>query len=373
MTILFLTLKTFSATGGIEKFNRCFSKALHENAGATDWKVQMLSAYDIETDENYLPAALFIGFGKNKWRFFIAALRRMRQADVIIFGHINLTPLILLSAFLYPRRRKICIAHGREVWQALSRQQLKALKSCNQVWSVSRFTATILTGQHGLRDETIKVFPNTLDPFFAKDIGAAEKTSLKKRYGIKENEKIILTVARLADTEKYKGYDIILKLLPSVAAFFPNIKYVLCGKWDEKEKERILLLINASKLHNLVILTGFIKEFELVSHYQMADLFVLPSRKEGFGIVFLEAAWCGLPVIAGNRDGSAEALLHGELGTLVDPDNSAELEEAIVRSLKMPLTVSQQEQQRHLVQEHFGFNQFKKRQATMLNKVMCEW
>ncbi len=66
----------------------------------------------------------------------------------------------------------------------------------------------------------------------------------------------------------------------------------------------------------------------------MADLFLLAGRGEGFGIVLLEALASGCPVIASNLDASAEAVLHGELGTVVDPGNPQELAQAIVNALK---------------------------------------
>ena len=59
----------------------------------------------------------------------------------------------------------------------------------------------------------------------------------------------------------------------------------------------------------------------------------MPSKGEGFGIVFLEALSCGKPVLAGNKDGSVDALLNGKLGTLVDPDDPAEIAEALIRIL----------------------------------------
>ena len=68
----------------------------------------------------------------------------------------------------------------------------------------------------------------------------------------------------------------------------------------------------------------------------LADVFVMPSTGEGFGIVFLEAMACGCPVVAGNRDGSVDALAHGELGRLVDPHSSEELLRALVDTLGEP-------------------------------------
>ena len=76
---------------------------------------------------------------------------------------------------------------------------------------------------------------------------------------------------------------------------------------------------------DLVKFAGFVPESEKVDYYRLADLFALPSRGEGFGIVFLEAMACGVPTMAGKFDGGREALDDGRLGILVDPGSENEL------------------------------------------------
>src|SRR5262249_38877932 len=73
---------------------------------------------------------------------------------------------------------------------------------------------------------------------------------------------------------------------------------------------------------------------ELAEHYRLADVFIMPSVKEGFGIVFLEAAACGVPVIGGNEDGSWDALREGRLGRAIDPDNEQDLVGAVLAALR---------------------------------------
>ena len=119
-----------------------------------------------------------------------------------------------------------------------------------------------------------------------------------------------------------------------------------------------LKLISVYKVDEQVILPGFIDESELTDHFLLADLFVLPSKKEGFGIVFIEALACGLPVVCGNTDGSVDAIYNGELGKAINPDDIAELENAITEYLKTPLT----EDKRRLLHDkcllHFNENDY---------------
>ncbi len=149
------------------------------------------------------------------------------------------------------------------------------------------------------------------------------------RYGLTQHHNILFTLARLANTEQYKGYDQVIKAVASLKKQIPQLKYVLAGPYDVDEEHRLKQIIARHNVEDVVILTGFIEERELTNHFLMADLFVLPSKKEGFGIVFIEAMACGLPVICGNADGSLDAVKGGKLGTAINPDNLEELQDQI--------------------------------------------
>src|SRR5205814_269912 len=99
------------------------------------------------------------------------------------------------------------------------------------------------------------------------------------------------------------------------------------------DRERIEALIRELNLEENVTLAGRVADNELPGFYQLCDVFAMPSKGEGFGIVFLEAMACGKPVIAGNKDGSVDAVLNGRLGVLVDPDNVVQIAEALIAIL----------------------------------------
>src|SRR5262249_8559065 len=79
--------------------------------------------------------------------------------------------------------------------------------------------------------------------------------------------------------------------------------------------------------------SGMVAPKELADYYRVADVFVMPSTQEGFGIVFLEAAASGLPLIGGNRDGSLDALADGSLGIGIDPENRTDLALALLQAI----------------------------------------
>lgn len=175
----------------------------------------------------------------------------------------------------------------------------------------------------------------------------------------------MLTITRLSSSEKYKGYDNIIQLMDELIHNTGEIKYLIGGKADPDEKRRVETLIAQGKRKDAVSLLGFIKDSELIDHYLLADVFVMQSKKEGFGIVFIEALACGRKVIAGSKDGSAEALLQGELGKLIDPDSKAEARAAIEGYLEAIQGESPAVLQQKVV-DAFGFSRYKERMQEYL-------
>jgi glycosyltransferase involved in cell wall biosynthesis len=142
---------------------------------------------------------------------------------------------------------------------------------------------------------------------------------------------VLLTITRLASREQYKGYDNVLYALKILTATNPAIRYLVAGKYDAAEKQRLDQLVSELSLEQYVIFAGYIPDEELAAHYSIADCYIMPSKKEGFGIVFIEAMYYGKPVIGGNKDGSMDALDNGKLGIPVNPDSIQEIAAAIVK------------------------------------------
>jgi glycosyltransferase involved in cell wall biosynthesis len=360
-TTLFLYLKSFSFTGGIEKFNRCFLKALHEVGVEKGIHVKAISSHDTVSNEQYFPTQQFKGFGGNRILFILYACWQALFAKQIILGHINLAVIGCWVKWLRPKTELIVIIHGVDVWQPQTGFKLKALQMADKILSVSNYTKTIVCTNHPeVNPNKIHIFPNTIDPYFKLPSSFQKPQYLQERYGLKEATKVLLTVTRLANTEQFKGYDHTISVLPILQQqLSANVQYILGGKGQEQELARIEQHIQQTGTKHQVQLIGFIKDEELIDHYLLADVFVMPSKKEGFGIVFIEAMACGLKVIAGNKDGSVDALLNGELGTLIDPDNKVELLQALQSALLNQIHDGKALQE--IVVTVFGFNTYKER------------
>jgi phosphatidylinositol alpha-1,6-mannosyltransferase len=185
------------------------------------------------------------------------------------------------------------------------------------------------------------VLNNAIDPFMILPRNFSKPQRLLNQYNLTTANPIIFTLTRLAATEQYKGHERVISTISKLKLKFPCVKYILSGQYDADEKVRIDELIAANGVEEQVIVTGFIPEKELPDYFLLADLFVLPSKKEGFGIVFIEALACGLPVICGNADGSIDAIRNGELGRAVDVDNLAELESAMSENMDNKLAIEE--------------------------------
>jgi phosphatidyl-myo-inositol dimannoside synthase len=337
--IMLFTLQTFSTTGGIQKMTRILAHALNQVAIKNNWDFRLWSAYDSDSDlmPQYLPTKNFTGFG-SRVKFTLSAFFKAPKFDVVIISHINLGLVGRAIKTINPKCKIWVVAHGIEVWNELLSSKKWLLKNCDKVICVSNFTKQQIIKKHDVDAAKCEVLNNTLDPFMQLPVSFNKPGYLIEKYNLTANTPLLFTLTRLSAAEQYKGYEQVIKVIGNLKHTFPDIKYIIAGKCDAEEETRIKRIITAYNVQEQVLLTGFIEDNELVDHFLMADMFVLPSSNEGFGIVFIEALACGLPVVCGNIDGSLDAIKSGLLGTAVNPNDLAELEKAIIDGLKKTLT-----------------------------------
>lgn len=305
----------------------------------------------------------FSGYWPNKIRNVFYTLQALFSAvsdrpDLIITTHLCFTPI----AYLLKRLIKIpywTIAHGIEAWDIQKQHLQQTFQAADRILSVSQYTSgrILSSPSFDIDSQKIKLLPNTFE-LHRFDLRPKPK-HLIQYYQLDEDQPIILTVSRLLESEKYKGYDRILEALPQIRECIPNIHYILVGKGDDLS--RIETLIQELNLDRHVTLTGFIPDEDLCDHYNLCDVFAMPSKGEGFGIVYLEAMACGKPCLGGNQDGALDALAQGELGVLVNPDDIDEIAQTLIQLLKKsypnPL-LYQPEKLRKSVIDRFGFEIF---------------
>lgn len=280
-----------------------------------------------------------------------------RRPGLIIVGHANFVRLAVWAQRFLGIPFWV-IVYGIDVtWESATSNAARLVKAAHII-SISRFTRDSLIEAHRLPPERFSLLPTTFDD--RRFQPGPKPPRIRETLHLLPDRKIILTICRLSATEGYKGYDQILRALPAVRRLVPEAHYVLGGRGDDLP--RIRQLVAELGLEAAVTLAGFVPDADLVAFYQSCDVFAMPSRNEGFGIVFLEALACGRPVLAGNRDGSVDALLDGELGVLVDPEDTAAIAAALTDLLagrhRHPLVCQPDELRRRVIAaygpEHFA-------------------
>lgn len=257
--------------------------------------------------------------------------------DLIITTHANFSP-VARTLFRMCRIPTAVSAHGIEVWDLPQGMTRRGLLAADTILPVSDYTKNRLVEELPLPDDRFQVIPDTFDP--VRFSPGPAPAGLRERYGLRPSDQVLLCVSRLEASEQYKGYRQILEVLPSLTRKIPTLKFVIVGRGNDRPNiERQIERLN---LRDCVILAGFVSSQELADHYRMADAFAMPSKREGFGIVYLEAMGCGKKCLGGNKDAAVDALRHGELGILVDPDNLPELEEGLSRLMTEPKPSAQE-------------------------------
>ncbi|TZF86187.1 glycosyltransferase family 4 protein (plasmid) [Pedobacter sp. BS3] len=355
--VLFAGLSAFAHTGGIEKVNRNWLKVLSQLAEQDGIRFSGHILADRSPDERYINNRYFKGYQRQRFRFLFATCRQALRSDIIIISHVHLAPLVVFIKKLCPSIKIYLHAHGIEVWHSLNRMQLQALRLADKILAVSRYTRQQLIEQHQVPGTHIEVWPNALDVFFYVPDNLNKPAYLLERYGLSSTQKVLLTVTRLSSEEQYKGYDKVIQALPYLLKQYPGLVYLVVGKADPAEQQRVNILIEDAGLQHNVKLLGYVDEQELVDHYLLADSYVMPSTGEGFGIAFIEATACGRPVLAGNSDGSADAVLP-QTGLLCDSDNPDNLLKKLRELQTFPQSASTIQE---ATVKQYGFDAYRQR------------
>src|SRR5262245_11665576 len=326
-----LLTDAFGSLGGISQFNRDFLAAL--NACSEVERVHALPRLINQPVEEVIPEAVIFNRKAARGRIAFATqlLRyslRADRADVVICGHLHLLPLAWLAA-RYQQARLALVVHGFEAFGPTSHALANLLvNKIDAFIAVSRHSVDRFVQWSNVPRDRGFILPNCVD--LNRFTPGERDQGLVERYGLRSG-KIMLTLGRMAAGECYKGFDEVIDVLPRLLQQFPDLKYLIVG--DGSDRGRLEAAVKARDLSHCVIFAGRIPESEKVAHYNLADVFVMPSYGEGFGIALIEAAACGIAIVGSSVDGSRDALLDGRLGRMVDPKNADELIEAITEAL----------------------------------------
>jgi glycosyltransferase involved in cell wall biosynthesis len=328
MNTLLLCPELFASEGGIPRVLRLYLRALCEEAAATpDGRVSLA----VLNDKNF-PATLLTRYtndrlgkifagGRSKRRFFLAALGLGRRSQRIVCGHVRQLFIARLAKLFHPSLNYYLVAHGIEVWRPFGPLERMALRGARRIFCVSDHTrCEIMKNCLGLRAEQLVVLPNALDPAFPI---VASPPRL--------NAHVIFTLTRLDSAETYKGVDQLIAALPVIRNELPGVRLRIAGTGDDLP--RLQTLSQAQGVADAVEFLGFVEESQLADEFNACDLFALPSGKEGFGLVFIEAMAHGKPCL-GARAGGVPEVITNDCGVLVDYSDGPGLAAACVATLR---------------------------------------
>jgi phosphatidyl-myo-inositol dimannoside synthase len=322
--MLALVTDAFGGRGGIAQYNRDFLDAVAKSGGVSSTTVVPRNARGIFL----LPEGIEQTPAHHARSVYaLAALRTAlsRPFDVVFCGHLFMAPLAALIAGL-KGAKLIVQTHGIEAWPRPSYSQRMAVEAADLVLCVSRYTRSAVLNWAAIVPERVLVLSNTVRDIFTPGDGSA----LRAELGL-QGKRVLLTVARLDSQDRYKGHERVIAVLPRLVAQGHDLAYVVVG--DGHDRARLEAAALRAVGSERVRFLGEVEVQSLIKFYRMADLFVMPSTGEGFGIAFLEAMACGTRAIGLDVAGAKDALADGQLGTAVP---ETELAATIARLLAEP-------------------------------------
>jgi phosphatidylinositol alpha-1,6-mannosyltransferase len=188
-----------------------------------------------------------------------------------------------------------------------------------------------VASQQEVAEARIRVLPWALDPQFEALVAAGSHPTLPANF---PRGRVILTVGRWLADERYKGMDTLITALPRLLTRWPELQLVLVGSGDDRAWLEDFAEKNGVMMH-VHFLSG-LSYAEIAACYQACEVFALPSRGEGFGLVYLEAMACGKPVVGGAHGGAPEIIQDGVTGYLVPHGDPIQLATAIQALLADP-------------------------------------
>ena len=311
---VFVFLEIFAHEGGIQSYIKDIFRAYLRFSQVYKAEVFLLrdspDSLNPFEDEN-----LKFHYFKNQFPYLgrlqmaAALLKCLLQSrpQQVFCGHINLA--VLVQTLCQPLGIPYTVlTYGKEVWEPLKNQERHALTSANRIWTISRYSRDRACLANTLNPKIVEMMPCAIDG--DKFTPGCKQPELVQKYGLTDT-KVLMTVARLWSGDIYKGVDVTIRALPQIAQVFPEVKYLVIGRGDDQP--RLAELAKNLGVSDRVVFAGFVATEELMEHYCLADAYIMPSQ-EGFGIVYLEAMACGVPVLSGDDDGSADPLQDGKLG-----------------------------------------------------------
>ncbi len=357
--------------GGIQRAGRHVAAVAAQLASARGMTARFLSLNDPQGLHAVRVGSLEFsasGHAGSKLQFATAALRAAGCNPALVLAlHPHLAPIAWAMQARCCKFRSIVFTHGVEVWKPLGLLRGAALRHADLVIGPSADTVRHLISEQRIPPGNVQRLPWGLDPEFESLVAAHAPHSPPPGFPL--NGRIILTVGRWNSSERYKGADTLLSALQSVLKTGPETSLVLVGDGDDRPRLEHLAR-NLGVSDRAFFLQGLTAE-QLFSCYAHCDVFALPSRGEGFGLVFLEAMALAKPVIGAMHGGIPDIVEDGVTGLLIPFGNIERLAQALESLLNDPIRAAEMGARgRERLEKTFSFAKFQSHLIGILEDVL---
>jgi glycosyltransferase involved in cell wall biosynthesis len=363
--IVICALETYSTIGGLQNFNQRVFKnvALRSVERAEPPALAFLSG-DHDAGLPVIDGVQFVA-PENQLQFLAATFwASLFKASVLLICHINLLPLAFAVRLFRRRLPIVLFIHGCEVWNAYGPRKRRFYEvwlvgALTRVASVSRFTAESMEREFHVAPDKFGLLPNAVDALEGEPVAAAPQPPT------------ILTVARLGAGEREKNVHEMIAAVAILKERLPDVKYEIIGGGPLRPELEAL----AKKLGiaDSVTFFGQVGDRELREAYGRAAVFAMPSNKEGFGIVYLEAWQFGKPVICSLHGAASEIIADGVDGFVVDPSDVKALADRLHILLTQPdLAKAMGERGRLKVEQKYLNANFRVHLDKILDEVLAD-
>ena len=322
-----LAPEMFKAPGGIARVSRHYLRAIAETTSPAKLALIVLNDVKISGEQlatHHAGRAWVAACHASKWRCALSLWQALRKNKAhVTCTHVALSPLLTWMRRFGCEFTYDIVAHGIEVWKPLPRAQRRALQGARLILSVSDYTRREILNRYPELTKKIHVLPNALDPEF--EFSSAESPSL-------DSPPRLLAVSRMAAHDWEKGIDHVIEAFPAVKNSFPDAILRIVG--DGEDQARLRTLASATEHSDAITFLGRIDDDQLKEEFRGCTLFVLPSRKEGFGLVYLEAMAAGKPCIVANAGGAPE-VINQQTGIAVPYGEVPQLTASIIEAVKL--------------------------------------
>jgi glycosyltransferase involved in cell wall biosynthesis len=294
-----LATETWRSHGGVQRYMRILCQILAAR------RCGIVTLLDNERDRppEYQGARCC---GGGKWKFVLTSAAELWKTPrgATIVGHASLLPVVWVLRKLRLAGKYALVLHGIEAWRRLPWIARAAAREADAVIATSGYTAREFC------------YYNRVDPAKTVIIPLANSLAVKAYSKPPDDRLRLLAITRMSQSDSYKGVDFVLEAVRLARNARTSISLEIVGDGDDRA--RLENLTHRLGVQNLVNFRGRATDRALQETLSNSHVFVLPSKKEGFGLVYLEAMAAGLPCIAANHGGVPEVVEHGENGFLVE-------------------------------------------------------